>query len=156
MTHWRFLWCFPVDLSYIAYKCRLGTYFDTKRVSSEYLLTTLLIISTCAQVVLRTCCNLHSLAKIFCMIYCTCDNMSGKLWRTHCPMWACYQSSYYSDAIWVICESVADFIPKSAWTRTRLWFVGVQGWIQKRCVGSSWCCYNLWFANWKKYLLSHE
>lgn len=102
--------------------------------SSEYLLT-LLIISSCAQVVLRTCCNLHSLAKIFCMIYCTCDNMSGKLWRTHCPMWACYQSSYYSDAIWVICEFVADFIPKSAWTRTRLWFVGVQGWIQKRCVG---------------------
>jgi hypothetical protein len=47
----KILWCFPVDLSYIAYKCRLGTYFDTKRVSSEYLLTTLLIISTCAQVV---------------------------------------------------------------------------------------------------------
>ncbi len=103
---------------------------------------------------LRTCCNLHSLVKIFCMIYCTCDDMSRKLWRTHCPMCSCYQSSYYSDAIWVISEFVADFIPKSAWTRTRLLVVGVQGWIQRGVLVVM--VLQPLICKLKKYLLSHE
>ncbi len=81
------------------------------------------------------------------------------IWVENCgePIAQCgaaIKSSYYSDAIWVICEFVADFIPKSAWTRTRLWIVGVQGWIQRGVLVIM--VLQPLICKLKKYFLSHE